>query len=245
MFFTDHFCRNVTSGADYDCIGHIFESKIEGKVKDIIVSLRNKIIIKFAKAFLLPYYMKISPSTKGLIISVVTVLVAFGIYNFFLAKRNYYLVDNPSENIFYFKINNGEEKTITAGQKFQVDLKKGKNEIKVFDKQKKMLFDSSFVVKKNRGLLNIAHQDYYINEQFYGYGLNKDSLIATRKQTTIDGKLFVNMPIRFSKLYTDDFYYNIDEEYDGVVKNIQKVESRTKIFRKADFLNYYREYYKF
>ena len=189
--------------------------------------------------------MKISPSTKGLIISVVTVLVAFGIYNFFLAKRNYYLVDNPSENIFYFKINNGEQKTITAGQKFQVDLKKGKNDIKVFDNQNKMLFDSSFVVKKNRGLLNIAHQDYYINEQFYGYGLNKDSLIATRKQTTIDGKLFVNMPVRFSKLYTDDFYYNIDEEYDGVVKNIQKVESRTKIFRKADFLNYYREYYKF
>ena len=189
--------------------------------------------------------MKISPSTKGLIISVVTVLVAFGIYNFFLAKRNYYLVDNPSENSFYFKINNGEQKTITAGQKFQVDLKKGKNDIKVFDNQNKMLFDSSFVVKKNRGLLNIAHQDYYINEQFYGYGLNKDSLIATRKQTTIDGKLFVNMPVRFSKLYTDDFYYNIDEEYDGVVKNIQKVESRTKIFRKADFLNYYREYYKF
>lgn len=197
------------------------------------------------KFFTILFYMKISPSTKGLIISIITVLVAFGIYNFFLAKKNYYLVDNPTEKTYFFNINNGEEKTITAGQKFQVDLKKGKNQIKVFDDRKNILYDSSFVVKKNRGLLNIAHQDYYINEQFYGYGLNKDSLIATRPQTTIDGKLFVNSPVRFNKLYTDDFYYNIDEEYDGVVKNIQKVESRTKIFRKVDFLNYYKEYYKF
>ena len=189
--------------------------------------------------------MKISASTKGLIISVVTVLVAFGIYFLFLAKRNYYLVDNPTEQTFYFNINNGEEKIISAGQKLKVDLKSGKNQIKVLDGQKKMLYDSGFVVNKNRGLLNIAHQDYYINEQFYGYGLNKDSLITSRRQTRIDDKMYVNTPVRFQKLYTDDFYYNIDEEYDGVVKNIQKVESRSKIFRKADFLNYYKEYYQF
>ncbi|MDQ0477993.1 hypothetical protein [Chryseobacterium sp. MDT2-18] len=189
--------------------------------------------------------MKISASTKGLIISVITVLVAFGIYNFFLAKKNYYLVDNPTENTFYFTINNGTENIISAGQKVHVDLKKGKNEIKVFDGQKKMLYDSGFVVNKNRGLLNIAHRDYYINEQFYGYGLNKDSLIAARKQTNIDGKLYLNAPVHFNKLYTDAFYYNIDEKYDGIVKNIQKVESRTKIFRKEDFLNYYKEYYQF
>ncbi len=189
--------------------------------------------------------MKISASTKGLIISVVTVLVAFGIYFLFLAKRNYYLVDNPTEQTFYFNINNGEEKIISAGQQLKVDLKSGKNQIKVLDGQKKMLYDSGFVVNKNRGLLNIAHQDYYINEQFYGYGLNKDSLITSRRQTQIDNKMYVNTPVRFQKLYTDDFYYNIDEEYDGVIKNIQKVESRSKIFRKADFLNYYKEYYQF
>ena len=189
--------------------------------------------------------MKISASTKGLIISVVTVLFAFGIYFLFLAKRNYYLVDNPTEQTFYFNINNGEEKIISAGQQLKVDLKSGKNQIKVLDGQKKMLYDSGFVVNKNRGLLNIAHQDYYINEQFYGYGLNKDSLITSRRQTQIDKKMYVNTPVRFQKLYTDDFYYNIDEEYDGVVKNIQKVESRSKIFRKADFLNYYKEYYQF
>ena len=108
-----------------------------------------------------------------------------------------------------------------------------------------MLYDSGFVVNKDRGLLNIAHQDYYINEQFYGYGLNKDSLIAARGATLVDGKNYLNEPKHFNKLYTDDFYFNIDEDYDKVVKNVQKIESRTKIFRKQDFLNYYKEYYQF
>ena len=189
--------------------------------------------------------MKISPATKGLIISVIAVLFAFGVYFLFLAKKNYYLVDNPTGETYYFRINKGDEKIIGAGQKLEVNLNKGKNAIQVFDAKKDLLYDSAFVVNKNRGLLNIAHQDYYINEQFYGYGLNKDSLITARKSTIIDGKKFVNEPKHFNKLYTDDFYYNIDEDYDKVVKNVQKVESRTKIFRKVDFLNYYKEYYKF
>ena len=189
--------------------------------------------------------MKISPSTKGLIISIAAVLLAFGIYFLFLAKRNYYLVDNPTDKTYYFFINSGDEKIISAGQKVKVDLKMGRNSIKVLDANRNMLYDSAFVVKKPRGLVNIAHQDYYINEQFYGYGLNRDSLIAARRQTKIDGKLYVNEPVHFNRLYTDDFYYNIDEDYDAVIKNIQKVESRTKIFRKADFLTYYKEYYKF
>ena len=203
-----------------------------------------KIIIKFAKVFL-NNFMKISPATKGLIISVIAVLFAFGVYFLFLAKKNYYLVDNPTGETYYFRLNKGDEKIIGAGQKLEVNLNKGKNAIQVFDAKKDLLYDSAFVVNKNRGLVNIAHQDYYINEQFYGYGLNKDSLITARKSTIIDGKKFVNEPKHFNKLYTDDFYYNIDEDYDKVVKNVQKVESRTKIFRKVDFLNYYKEYYKF
>ncbi len=182
---------------------------------------------------------------RGLIISIITVVAAFGIYFLFLAKKNYYLVDNPTQKTFYFKLNGGEEKVITAGQQFKVDLNQGKNQIAVSDAQKKLLFDSAFTVKKNRGLINIAHQDYYTNEQFYGYGLNKDSLLVARGATEIDNKNYLNAPKLFNKLYTDDFYYNLDEDYDKVIKNVQKVESRTKIFRKQDFLNYYKEYYQF
>lgn len=203
-----------------------------------------KIIIKFAKVFL-NNFMKISPATRGLIISVIAVLFAFGVYFLFLAKKNYYLVDNPTGETYYFRLNKGDEKIIAAGQMLKVNLNKGKNGIQVFDGKKELLYDSAFVVNKNRGLLNIAHQDYYINEQFYGYGLDKDSLLSARKTTVIDGKKYVNAPKHFNKLYTDEFYYNIDEDYDKIVKNVQKVESRTKIFRKVDFLNYYKEYYKF
>lgn len=189
--------------------------------------------------------MKISASTKGLIIAVLTVLFAFGVYFLFLAKRNYYLVDNPTDNTYYFILNNGRENTITAGQNFKVDLKKGRNHVKVLDDKRNLLYDSAFEVKKDRGLLNIGHQDYYINEQFYGYGLNKDSLIAARKATVIDNKNYLNEPKLMNRLYSEDFYYNVDEDYDKVIKNVQKIESRTKIFRKDDFLIYYKEYYNF
>lgn len=189
--------------------------------------------------------MKLTPPIKGLLISVLTVICAFGIYFLLLAKKDYYLVDNPTEQTFYFKINKGNEKTIAAGQRFKIDLNKGKNTVQVWDNAKKMLFDSAFTVQKERGLLNIAHQDYYINEQFYGYGLNKDSLITARRITVIDGKDFVNAPKKMNKLYSEDFYFNVDEDYDKVIKNIQKIESRTKIFRKTDYLNYYKEYYQF
>ena len=63
--------------------------------------------------------------------------------------------------------------------------------------------------------------------------------------TEIDGKMYAGKPVKFNKLYIDSFYYNVDEDYDKVIKNIQKVESRTKIFRKQDYLNYYKEYYNF
>lgn len=189
--------------------------------------------------------MKNNPAAKGFIISLLAVIFAFGVYFLFLAKRNYYLVDNPTPNTFYFRVNNGEENVISAGQSVKVDLKQGNNSIKVMDNQKKMLYDSLFEVKKPRGLLNIAHQDYYINTQYYGYNLKKDSLLLSMNKTVIDGKDFYGEPKRFYKLYTDDFYYNVDEDYDKVIKNVAKVESRTKIFRKQDFLNYYKEYYKF
>lgn len=189
--------------------------------------------------------MKLSPSSKGLIFAIATFIIAFGIYFFYLAKDNYYVVDNPTTKTFYYKINNGSEGIISSGQTVNVELKKGQNTIKVFDANKKLLYDSAFTVNKIRGLINIAHQDYYVNRQFYGYNLNKDSLLLALPKTNIDGKEYFGAPKRFNKIYTDDFYYNVDEDYDKLIKNIQKVESRTKIFRKQDYLNYYKEYYKF
>lgn len=189
--------------------------------------------------------MKNNPSVRGLLIALVAFVGAFGFYFFFLAKKNYYVVDNPTPKTFYFKINNGSESVISSGQTVSIDLDKGKNSIKVFDQNKKLLYDSAFEVKKIRGLINLAHQDYYINEQYYGYNLKKDSLLLALDKNIIDGKTYYGGAKHFNKLYTDDFYFNVDEDYDKLIKNIQKVESRSKIFRKQDYLNYYNEYYKF
>ncbi|SDF53152.1 hypothetical protein [Epilithonimonas hungarica] len=186
----------------------------------------------------------LSASVKGLIFSLLAMGFAFAIYFLFLAKPNYYLVDNPTPDTYYFKINNGEEKILSAGQYLKVDLEKGKNSIKVFDQNKKMLYDSAFTVEKVRGLLNITNKDYYINNQYYGYGVNKDSLIAATKGIDIDNKHYLGDVKKTNKLYNEDFYYNLDEEYDRIVKNVAKTESRTKIFRKQDFINYYKNYYK-
>lgn len=189
--------------------------------------------------------MKNNPALRGFIISLLVTAAAFAVYFMFLSKKNYYLVDNPTPETYYFKINNGSENIIAAGQYVKVDLKKGKNNIQVFDHQKKLMYDSAFNVDKMRGLLNITHNDYYIHKQFYGVIPNKDSLLMAQDVTNIDGKKYYGGAKRVNKLYTEDFYYNIDEEYDRVIKNIDKIESRTKIFRKQDFLNYYKQVYKF
>ena len=188
--------------------------------------------------------MKNNPALKGFIFSVLAFAFAFGVYFLFLSKKDYYLVDNPTPDTYYFKINNDAEKIITAGQYIKVDLNKGSNKIKVLDKDRKPLYDTAFSVKKTRGLINISKNDYYIHTQYYGYDVKKDSLLLALGTTQIDGKSFLGKPERFKGIYTENFYYNIDEDYDKVVKNIQKVESRSKIFRKQDFLNYYKEYYK-
>lgn len=188
--------------------------------------------------------MKNNPAAIGFVIALAIALLAFGLYSIFLSKKNHYLVDNPTPDTYYFKINNGDEKILGAGQYLKVHLRKGNNNISVFDANKKIILDTIFEVKKERGLINITHHDYYTHTQYYGFQLNKDSLLLRQGFTEIDGKNYYGGAQKHDELYIEDFYYNIDEAYDALIKNIQKVESRTKIFRKQDFINYHNEYYQ-
>ena len=81
--------------------------------------------------------MKNNPSLRGLLIAIIAVAISFGIYFLLLSKKNYFLVDNPTSKTYYFRINNGDEKIISAGQFVKVEMEKGKNSIKVFDNKKK------------------------------------------------------------------------------------------------------------
>lgn len=180
---------------------------------------------------------RVNAPIKGLIISLIVAVAAFGIYFALLSKKNYYVVDNASAKTYYFKINQGSEQIISGGQTVRTNLKKGINQIIVMDDNKKKLLDTSIVVKKDRGLLNISRQPYYINRQYYGYIRNRDSLLLAHPNT-LDGKRVFGDFKETRKLYEEDFYFNVDEKYDPIVKNIDKIESRTKIFRKEDFIIY-------
>ena len=98
-------------------------------------------------------------------------------------------------------------------------------------------------MKEYRGLINITNSDYYIHRQFYGYVPNKDSLLVS-SSFELDGEKLPGHVIHHKKLYIEDFYYNLDEDYDKVIKNIDKIESRTKIYSKEDFKNFYKENYQ-
>ena len=50
--------------------------------------------------------MKKNAPLIGFAVAAFVTLVAFGIYFVFLAKKNEYLVDNPTNKTYYFKINN-------------------------------------------------------------------------------------------------------------------------------------------
>ena len=186
--------------------------------------------------------MNLSAPTKGLLWSLLSFGMAFGIYFLFLKKENSYLADNASLQTMYLSINGGAVLSVAPQQSIKVNLNKGKNQVKLLDEQQKPVFDTTFEVHKTRGLLNLAKVDYYINRQYYGYNVNKDSVFLISK-TQIDGKLYQGDVQKTKAFYSEKFYYNLDEDYDPIIKNIDKLESRSKIFRKTDFINYYKQYY--
>jgi apolipoprotein N-acyltransferase len=59
--------------------------------------------------------MKKNAPLIGFLSAFGVMLLAFIIYFLFLAKKNEYLVDNPTSKTFYFKINNGEKKLLLLG----------------------------------------------------------------------------------------------------------------------------------
>ncbi len=185
-----------------------------------------------------------SPAIKGLFFAIASMGISFGIYFYFLQKQDVYLADNPTNTIYYIKVNEDQEKIIGPGESLAVTLNKGSNKIQTYDAKKSLILDTAITVKKDRGLLNIAKKDYFIYTQYYGYNLNKDSLLATQSTIDIDGKKYYGGAERFNQLYTEDFYFNVNEPLDKVIKNIQKVETRKKIFRKEDFLQFYHDNYK-
>lgn len=182
-------------------------------------------------------------SLLGFIIAVVFFGLAFWVYDFFLKKNEYFLMDNPTSESVSVRWN--EQKiTLPAYQFVNVNFKNGRNRLQVLFKDSIIVDTLISIQNPKRFLLNPTRSEYIIFTQYYGYVPNKDSLLKSH-QTKVDEKLYFGEIIKTKSLFIKDFYYNINEDFDKIIRNIDSIERRKKIFRKEQFKNYYRETYNY
>ena len=181
---------------------------------------------------------KINAPTLGFIIAFSASVISMLIYFVFLQKDHYFLIDNPTNKPIELTINQVKYQ-IESNQNQKVELEKGYNTIQFKDKNGQIK-DTFFNVNSQRGVINPTLNEYITFTQYYGYIPNKDSLM-TSKSTTINNKIYFGDLKQENSIFISDFYFNLDEDYQKLIKNIDTLERRKKIFRKADFINFYEE----
>lgn len=180
----------------------------------------------------------------GFVISVLLVTATVLYYRFFLRTEETFLLDNPTEQSLNIVLN-GKKYSLAPKQTASIEVLDGKNTVSaVSEDGKTILKDTFFLAEKpRRGIVNPTFSDYYIFKRYYGYIKNIDSLYKAH-QTTIDGKVYFG-EIKASKdLFINNFYFNIDQDFPKIVNKHDSIESRTKIFRKNQFLEFYRSNYE-
>ena len=177
---------------------------------------------------------KLSPSLLGFIIALLISIASLWIYFSFIQKESYHLIDNPGEQNLFVNIDN-QEYIVAPGQQITVNLDNGTHTISVrAENDTVILPESSFEVKKARGLINPTLSRYYIYGMPYGLDVNKDSIFENLK-TTFENKTYLGDLQIDSAVYTEEFYYNMNEEFPGVTLKSENDTLRRKIFRENDF----------
>ncbi|MCB9202593.1 MAG: hypothetical protein H6604_06050 [Flavobacteriales bacterium] len=187
-------------------------------------------------------HKKISPSLLGFLIAVILSVGSMAVYFVFLQKDEFYLLDNPTSKPTVVELNDVKYHLQPYEQK-KVDLNKGRNSIKIYDDKNKIIRDTFFNVETKRGVINPTFNKYYIFTQYYGHVENKDSLMLSESMN-IDNKNYFGKIEADSTLFISDFYFNLNEDFQKVIKNIDSLERRKKIFRKKDFIDYYTNNYR-
>lgn len=179
--------------------------------------------------------MKKNPTIAGLVLTIVIIIVCYAIYNLFLAKKDSYLIANPSEEMLQINIDN-ESYKIAPNQITEIKLTPGKHAIKFNYKGKDT--DTVFEVKYYNGLINPTRSDYYIFARPYGAGRNRDSLF-TSQTLSIDNKVYYGNIKHSNELYIQGFYYNLDQDYPKFFIKKDIPTDPTKIFSKEEFKQFY------
>lgn len=184
--------------------------------------------------------MKNNPTLIGLALAILIVLFSVAFYFVFLNKKDFYLIDNPSDEIIELKINDVSYK-LAPHQNVEVNLEKGEYRLIVLYNGKET--DTTFHVNSTRGLINPTKTDYYIFERPYGHRENIDSLY-TSHETLIDDKIYLGRIDIKNDFYIEDFYYNLTQSYPKFFMKKYKDSDLKKIFTKQEFKQFYFRHYE-
>jgi len=177
---------------------------------------------------------------QGLLVAIFIVLVSILIYNLYIKKNDEFLLDNSSDKQIKVVLN-GKDYFLAAGQSLTVPILAGKNTISSQDiNGNSILKDTFFVINGNkRGLINPSFNTYITFRRYYGHIKNIDSLYKVHRKR-IDGKEFIGEVNEYNQLLIQDFYYNINQNFPKIITKVDSIESRIKLFRKSQFLEFYR-----
>lgn len=182
-----------------------------------------------------------SASIKGLIISLGFAILSMMIYFWFLKKDNYFVIDNPTSS--KIQVNwNDESIILKPFETKKIKVNENKNHLTFINKKGEKL-DTILNIKGLRGVINPTKTTYYIFTQLYGVVKNKDSIMLSQS-TVINNKVYFGNIKKDSSILIQNFYFNLDEPYQKLIKNIDTLERRKKIFREKEFINYYENSFK-
>lgn len=184
--------------------------------------------------------MKKNPSLIGFLVTLVIMVFCYLFYTLFLEKKDSYLITNPSEKQIQIQIDN-QNYTIAPKQITDIKLKPGKHSLKFTLKGKQT--DTTFHITRANAIINPTRSEYFVFTRPYGAARNKDS-IFTSQTITIDNKVYYGNTKRYTDLYIQNFYYNLDQEYPKFFLNKGQDTDITKIFNKEDFIQFYFENYE-
>lgn len=184
--------------------------------------------------------MKKNPALIGLLVTIGIIILSFGIYKFFLEKKDSYLITNPSEQLLKVQLDN-QTYSIAPKQTTEIQMDGGKHSLK-FDYNGKSV-DTIINVTRFNAIINPTRADYYVFLRPYGAGRNRDSLF-TSQTITIDEKIYHGNIKHFNEIYIQDFYYNLDQNYPKFFLKKGVPTDLSKIFSKDDFKQFYFENYE-
>ncbi|MGI9525722.1 MAG: hypothetical protein ACR2MS_01285 [Weeksellaceae bacterium] len=186
---------------------------------------------------------KLNPSLVGFIIALLICAISLWIYFSFIQRKNIQLIDNPTGVSIQVEINN-QSYSIAPDQYVEVNLKKGKYTIAVKSEVDSLnLPETTFTVNTQRGVINPVRANYFIYGMPYGPTVNKDSIFSQRN-LTYAGKTYAGDVRLDSSIYIENFYYNLNEDFPPVALKSENNSLRRKIFREAEFKQFYFERYE-